>query len=80
MSENVSTKARRLLTEGRVRILEAHEDDGVVSAAVRGDSGRVYTTSYDASGWFCTCSARGRCSHVQAVQLVVVVEPREAAA
>jgi uncharacterized Zn finger protein len=57
----------------------ANEDDGYVSAEVRGDSARVYTVNYDGSGWECDCPTIGRCSHVRALMLVVVTAPREAA-
>jgi uncharacterized Zn finger protein len=80
--ESAALKARRLLVEGRVRVLSANEDDGYVSAEVRGDSARVYAVSYEAGdgGWRCDCPTRGACSHVRAVQLICVVEPRKAPA
>ena len=78
--EGVPAKARRLLSEGRVRILESSEDGGVVSASVRGDSGREYVVAYDVAGWSCSCPARGVCAHVAALQLLFVIEPREVAA
>jgi hypothetical protein len=74
--ENAHVKARRLLTEGRVRILNTSEDDGFVSAEVRGDSACVYNVRFEArdGGWSCTCPTLGvLCLHVRAVQLVVVV-------
>ena len=79
MRENAALKARRLLVEGRVRILAAHEDHGYLSAQVRGDSARVYVVSYEATtGWTCSCPAISvRCSHVLACQLLVVMEPRQ---
>jgi uncharacterized Zn finger protein len=74
--ESAAAKARRLLVEGRVRIVSV---DRGVRAEVRGDSARLYDVSwFDDGGWRCDCRAYGRaCSHVQAVQLVVVVAPRE---
>jgi uncharacterized Zn finger protein len=76
--ENAATKGCRLLVEGRVRVLEASEDGGYVSAEVRGDSARIYVVSYEAGeGWRCDCPTFGVCSHIRAVQLVVVVEPRK---
>lgn len=74
--ENAATKGRRLLTEGRLRVLQVDEDDGTFSAEVRGDSARVYSVSFDVDGWGCTCPTRGLCSHIRACQLVVVMEPR----
>jgi hypothetical protein len=77
MRENADLKARRYLVEARVRILEAHEDNRYLTAEVRGDSGRSYVTGYDAGSWTCSCPAVGpRCSHVRAVQLISVMEPR----
>lgn len=68
-----------MLVEGRVRVVEASEDDGHVQAEVRSDSARVYVVTFqtDDGGWSCGCAARGVCSHVRAVQLVTVLEPRE---
>jgi uncharacterized Zn finger protein len=80
VTENTHTKARRLLTEGRIRVLSANEDDGFLAAEVRGDSARVYVVSYESGGggWSCDCPTRGVCSHLRAVQLVTVRQPREA--
>jgi hypothetical protein len=45
---------------------------------VRGDC-RVYLAGRDEEGWFCSCAARTEdCSHVRALRLVSVLEPREA--
>jgi uncharacterized Zn finger protein len=75
--ENAATKGRRLLVEGRVRVLEVDEYAGVALAEVRGDSSAVYSVSRDERGWHCDCEARTRCSHVVALQLVTALEPRE---
>jgi uncharacterized Zn finger protein len=77
MRESAHTKGRRLLVEGRVRILSANEDQGYVSAEVRGDSARIYIVTFEAEGWRCDCPTLGVCSHQKAVQLVVVCQPRE---
>jgi uncharacterized Zn finger protein len=73
--ESAHDKARRLLVEGRVRIVSASEDNGLVSAEVRGDSARVYAVSYEPAngGWHCNCPSRGVCSHIRSLMLVVVV-------
>jgi uncharacterized Zn finger protein len=76
--ENAHVKARRLLVEGRLRVLSANEDDGYVAAEVRGDSARVYTVSYEDGSWRCDCATLGVCSHIKAVQLITVCQPREA--
>jgi uncharacterized Zn finger protein len=75
--ESAHVKARRLLIEGRLRVLSASEDDGYVEAEVRGDSARVYVVNYDGS-WRCDCATIGVCSHIKAVQLVTVCQPRKA--
>jgi uncharacterized Zn finger protein len=74
MREGASTKALRLLTQGRVAI--RHVVGDVVVAAVRGDSAEVYTVEHrQERQWSCTCPARSTCSHVRAVMLCVVVAP-----
>jgi hypothetical protein len=72
--ENAATKARRLLAEGRLMIEAASSSEPFLAAVVRGDSGRLYRCGFelDADGWFCSCDAKGRCSHVQALMLVFV--------
>jgi hypothetical protein len=76
--ESAAVKARRLLAEGRVRVLAASEEDGYISAEVRGDSASIYGCGYEPDGgWYCGCQARVACSHVLALQLIVVLEPRE---
>ena len=76
MRENYAAKARRLLGEARLTIRRV--DDRTITAECRGDSGQVYNLGYDAVGrtwWYCTCEARGRCSHLQALMWVTVVNP-----
>lgn len=75
--ETVQAKAGRYLLAGRVIVRAVDEYAGVVQADVRGD-GAVHACGRDATGWFCTCKARGRCSHLLALGLVVAIEPREA--
>jgi hypothetical protein len=78
MRENAATKARRLLVEGRLRVLSVDESAGTARAECRGDSGAVYDVGrLSGSGWFCSCPAFSRCAHVRALQHVVVLEPRE---
>ncbi len=75
--ESASEKAHRYLVEGRLIVREFDEYAGVVQADVRGD-GAIYSTGRDKYGWWCSCAAKGRCSHLLAVGLIVAVEPREA--
>ena len=71
--ENAMTKARRLLSEGRVTIV--HADEGGVAALVRGDTAMTYRVTHAGGEWRCDCPARTRCSHVQAVMLVTTSTP-----
>lgn len=75
MRESVECKARRYLDEGRLRVLS--EDVGAVTATCRG-SGATYRLGCDRGGWWCTCPARGRCSHLTALALVVDAVPTDA--
>jgi uncharacterized Zn finger protein len=74
MRENAAVKGRRYLIEGRVRIIEANDHDGTVTADVRGD-GASYNAGRDEHGWFCNCPARGQCAHLVALGLIVALEP-----
>jgi uncharacterized Zn finger protein len=69
MRENVDTKARRYLVEGRVLI--RHVDKSTVVAHIRG-SDSYYRVVGDEHGWTCDCPARRRCSHETAVMLVTL--------
>lgn len=84
--EGVDAKARRLLAEGRLVVERVErwpvgappESQGtLIVARCRGDSGNVYRLGYDPRNqqWRCGCEARGRCSHLIALQLVAVVAP-----
>jgi len=68
--EGVEAKGRRYLLEGRLQVSHVGPND--VRARCRG-GGHLYEISYD-NDWTCTCPARGRCAHIVAAQLVVVVE------
>jgi hypothetical protein len=70
--ENVETKARRYLAEGRVRI--TYVDSDAVRADVRG-GGAVWHVAYEPGyGWSCDCPARRRCCHRAALELVTAPE------
>jgi hypothetical protein len=78
--ENVTTKATRILVEGRLILTSIAS--GVVEGTVRGE-GYLYRVGYrPESGWSCQCAARGSrgaCSHLLAVRRCVAVdllEPR----
>jgi uncharacterized Zn finger protein len=70
VTENAAAKARRLLVEGRVRVLFA--DDDYLGAEVRGDTGRIYVAGFEDGAWFCDCPARSHCAHVRALMLIAV--------
>ncbi len=72
--ENASKKAERLLTSGRLRVLQV--EGNLIVAECRGDSGEVYQLGYqpDFERWGCTCPARTACSHLQALWSVTAVE------
>lgn len=68
--EDAATRGRRYLVEGRLTVTLVHGD--VVEAQCRG-SGEVHELGHKPGrGWWCTCPARGRCSHLQALTLVTV--------
>jgi uncharacterized Zn finger protein len=67
--ENVATKGRRYLIEGRLQIRLVSQTQ--VRALCRGN-GDTYTVGYDRGGWHCDCPAKGRCCHLEALQLVCV--------
>ncbi len=72
MRENAQAKARRYLAEGRL-VVEEINRQGVV-ATCRGD-GALHSCGWSSSlGWYCTCPARGRCSHLLALGSVVAVD------
>jgi uncharacterized Zn finger protein len=66
--EHRRAKAARLLIEGRLTVLSAHQ--GRVRATVRGDSA-TYRLGFDRGRWWCHCPARGRCSHLVALASVI---------
>lgn len=70
MREDAATKARRLLTQGRVIVTRVDGRD--VTAIVRGDSAEFYSVAHRSRSCVCDCAALGRCSHVQALMLITV--------
>jgi hypothetical protein len=66
VSERVREKAERLLTTGRVTVSCGEYS---ITATVIGDHGR-YVLVRDPDRWRCTCPARVRCAHVEAVERV----------
>jgi hypothetical protein len=71
--ENAAAKGRRYIAEGRL-VVRYLDDDGA-RADCRGD-GAIYSLGYE-RGWWCSCAAKGRCSHLYALGLVTALEPRE---
>lgn len=77
--ENAQAKARRYLTEGRVRVARCirkgdprwKADLTPIAAVVTGENGTYRVKGwYDAETWDCPCEARGECAHIIAVKLV----------
>ncbi len=71
--ENVEVKARRYLGESRLTVLQVDGDH--VEAECRG-TGEVHRLGHHPryrNGWWCSCPARGRCCHLAALQLVIVI-------
>jgi hypothetical protein len=60
----ITEKADRLLLTGSVSI------PAVTTATVRGDHGEHLLYRVDTGRWRCTCPARKRCSHIEAVERV----------
>jgi hypothetical protein len=46
-------------------------DRQAIEAIARGN-GDIYHVGYERGGWYCNCPALGRCSHLVALQLVVI--------
>jgi uncharacterized Zn finger protein len=69
--ENVDTKARRYLLEGRLQVRYCGPEG--VRAFVRGQGELYHVTFTPGSSWHCSCAAKGRCCHLVATQLVVTV-------
>lgn len=69
--ENAASKAARYLISGRVQIRSVTPTE--VIADVRG-GGFLWRVEYSDGWWRCTCPARSKCSHLVAVEQVVVVE------
>lgn len=66
--ENVETKGRRYLIEGRLRIVSL--GPGRIQAFCTGTE-ETHRLGWEPSyGWGCSCAAKGRCSHLVALQLV----------
>lgn len=72
--ETVRDKAVRYISEGRVAILDCRRETGLCVAQVRGSKPTPYHVKYLASGWTCSCEARVRCAHIEAVALVCPIE------
>lgn len=67
MRESKTTKARRLLSQGKLTVVEARPDR--VHAFVVGDTG-IRSVRYRNGIWSCDCPALRSCSHQIATRLV----------
>lgn len=77
MREDAAEKAKRYVLEARLRI--TYLDGNRIRATCRG-SGAVHQLGWDRGEWWCTCEARGACSHLRALWLVAVEPGRNEAA
>jgi uncharacterized Zn finger protein len=66
--ETAFDKGRRLVAEGRLRVRRA--DERQVLAEVVGDSAVVHRCGLEPNREWCTCPAKGTCSHLIGLQLV----------
>lgn len=66
--EGAEAKGRRYIVEGRLTVHSVTPTG--VTATCKG-SGTSYTVTQGRGGWSCSCEARGRCSHLVALMLVV---------
>lgn len=67
--EGVEAKGRRYLVEGRLIVTTVDASRDRIEATCRG-AGEVYQLGHDRGGWWCTCPARTRCSHLTALTMV----------
>jgi uncharacterized Zn finger protein len=67
VSENAQAKGQRYLSEAR--LIVEYVDDDVIRASCRG-GGAVYVLGHERGRWHCTCPAKGRCAHLNALMLV----------
>jgi hypothetical protein len=75
--EILDAKARRLLAEGRLRVVLV--DGERIEARVHGSEAE-HSVGYERGGWWCDCQAHWfgrRCSHLAPLQLVTVRPSRE---
>lgn len=67
--ENVETRGRRYLVEGRLTLMTLNMHRGIITARCVG-RGQTHHLGYNASGYWCDCEARSRCAHLVALELV----------
>jgi hypothetical protein len=69
--ENALSKGRRYAAEGRLVVRSLNLEGA--RAECRGD-GTIYALGFEDGRWWCSCQARGRCSHQYALGLVTALE------
>lgn len=67
--ESANTKGLRYLTEARLTVVEVNGTR--ITATCLGDAGDTYRLGFH-GGWHCDCPAKSRCSHLIALQRVVL--------
>jgi uncharacterized Zn finger protein len=68
--ENALVKGQRYVAAGRLTV--RHVSEHSIDAHCRGDRGEIYQCGYERGGWYCSCPARGDCSHLYALWSVCV--------
>lgn len=74
--ETLDDKARRLIVQGRVRVVDLKPRRRVVT--VQGDTG-THRVVWIRNQWHCSCPARGECSHARAAELASIAAMGETA-
>lgn len=69
--EDRRSKAARYLVSGRLVVALVTADE--IRASCRGDSGSVWELGCTGASWWCSCPARGVCSHLTALKWVTLV-------
>jgi hypothetical protein len=67
--EDTGAKARTLLAEGRLAVVEVGPE--VIRAFALGERAETYRLGWHKRRWGCSCPANGACCHLKALWLVV---------
>ena len=80
MTESITAKADRYLTEGRVSVRMADHSTPVARVQVSGTGDKPYQVTFlPRSGWECSCPAQRKCAHIIACEKITGYQPIEVA-